>query len=204
MWKRVIIALFVIPLFLAVQAMSATAQWVEDGVGICTLGDIQYDPQIASDGAGGAIMVWEDHRSGVNYDIWAQRIDDYGNVKWTVDGVNICAALWEQRYPQLVSDGSAGAIIVWQDFRNGNFDIYAQRVDENGAVQWTVDGVVICTATGPQERPKIVSDDAGGAIITWMDYRGAAYDIYAQRIDGDGLVQWTANGVSVCAAAGHQ
>jgi len=43
------------------------------------------------------------------------------------------------------SDGAGGAIIVWQDKRNGsNFDIYAQRVSGTGNALWTVNGLAIC------------------------------------------------------------
>ncbi|GAG12961.1 unnamed protein product, partial [marine sediment metagenome] len=32
------------------------------------------------------------------------------------------------RNPQVISDGDGGAIIVWTDFRFGNYDVYAQRI----------------------------------------------------------------------------
>jgi hypothetical protein len=33
-----------------------------------------------------------------------------------------------QRFPEVVSDDSLGAIVVWEDSRAGNVDLYAQRV----------------------------------------------------------------------------
>jgi hypothetical protein len=36
-------------------------------------------------------------------------------------------------YPHIVSDGSGGAIMVWQDYRSGtNWDIYAGAVSAGG------------------------------------------------------------------------
>ncbi len=97
-----------------------------------------------------------------------------------------------QLYPTIVSDGSGGAIITWQDGRSGNVDIYAQRINASGAVQWTADGVAISTASNNQLIPTIVSDGSGGAIITWQDYRsGTTPDIYAQRVRSDGLLGGT-------------
>ena len=89
-----------------------------------------------------------------------------------------------------ISDGSGGAIIVWQDERDGNSDIYARRVDGFGNVLWTVDGVAICTDSETQIYPLAVSDDSGGAIIVWQDERDGNWDIYAQRVDSGGALLW--------------
>jgi hypothetical protein len=124
--------------------------------------------------------------------------------------VAICTASYGQYSPRIISEGSGGAIITWQDFRSGigiNYDIYAQRVNSSGAVQWTADGVAICTASYGQYSPRIISDGSGGAIITWQDFRsgiGINYDIYAQRINSSGAAQWIADGVAICTASGQQ
>ena len=64
--------------------------------------------------------------------------------------------------------------------------------------------VPLCTATDHQLRPTSVSNGAGGAIVTWEDYRSGNVDIYAQRISAAGTVQWAANGVALCTATGSQ
>ena len=111
--------------------------------------------------------------------------------EWLSDptvNVPICTAANDQESPQLVSDGAGGAIIAWEDWRSGAY-IYAQRVDANGTVLWTTNGVPICTAEDGQRYPKLVSDGTGGAIITWWDSRSSHLgDIYAQRIDSNGTV----------------
>jgi len=162
---------------------SGAVQWTTDGVALCTAaGDQQY-PAIVSDGAGGAIVTWEDYRSGSNYDIYAQRVNASGAVQWTTNGVALCTATGNQGVPKMTSDGAGGAIVTWPDGRNGNGDIYAQRVNAAGAVLWTANGVAICTAPGDQRSPTITSDGAGGAIIIWLDYRTGSYQLYAQMVD---------------------
>ena len=76
------------------------------------------------------------------------------------------------------------------DDRNGSHtDIYAQRIDSDGNPQWAIDGDSICTASGNQFYPELVSDGAGGAIITWEDERDDPDgDIYAQRVNRDGTL----------------
>ena len=108
---------------------------------------------------------------------------------WVQDGVALCTATGGQYYPTIVSDGAGGAIVTWYDYRSGNADIYAQRVNSSGTVQWTANGVAISTATNSQDTPTIVSDGAGGAIITWRDYRsGTNRDIYAQKVESLGFL----------------
>jgi hypothetical protein len=187
------------------QRISAagTVQWTADGVALCSATGGQYHPAIVADGAGGAIVTWFDQRSG-GYDIYAQRILAGGAVNWTANGVALCTDTGEQYYPNIVADVAGGAIVTWFDSRSGDYDIYAQKISSAGAPQWTANGVALCTATGTQWYPTIVADGAGGAIVAWTDSRNATDDIYAQRISTGGTVQWTADGVALCSAAGWQ
>lgn len=48
-------------------------------------------------------------------------------------------------------------------------------------------GRALSIATGAQGSPTIAPDGAGGAIVTWEDYRSTTYsDIYAQRVQANG------------------
>ena len=180
--------------------------WPANGIAVCKAIGLQHFPQITADSAGGYIVTWYDRRNGKNYDIYAQRIDANGISKWTRDGVAICTAEADQYDPIPVSDGRGGAIIIWQDRRGGNdYDIYGQRIDANGRLQWDTNGNVICAEKHDQENPRPVPDGKGGVVVTWQDRRGGNnYDIYAQRIDARGVVQWTANGIEICTAPEDQ
>jgi hypothetical protein len=184
---------------------AGTPQWTADGVALCTAAGDQEQPTVVPDGAGGAIVTWEDRRSGTDYDIYAQRVNAAGAPQWTANGVALCTAASEQLYPTIVSDGAGGAIVTWEDLRSSPGDIYAQRVNAAGVPQWTADGVALSTAANGQQYPTIASDGAGGAIATWYDGRGGTYnDIYAQRVNAAGAPQWTADGVALCTAANDQ
>ena len=167
---------------------SGTALWMPNGVGICVRPPTQERPRAASDGVGGAIIAWYEGEFGNNFDIWAQRVDAFGNVLWVAGGVPVCTATGHQVPPEIASDGAGGAVISWGDARiPSNWDIYAQRVDGTGGPLWRVDGVVACSVPGYQEYPDIVSDGLGGAIIAWYDERsGGGADIYAQRVSASG------------------
>lgn len=183
-------------------------QWSTDpniNTPICTASNDQFFPNIISDGAGGSIVTWEDFRNGNNYDVYTQRINYAGVILWSLNGVPIATVTKDQSMPVITEDGQGGAIIVWNDFRSGNYsDIYAQKINSNGVVQWAANGIAVCSAVNNQNNPTVVSDGTGGAIITWQDQRDGAFDIYAQRIDANGNALWTTDGVVICNAVNKQ
>jgi flagellar hook capping protein FlgD len=182
---------------------SGVEQWATGGVLVCGATGDQKLPVIVEDGQGGAVVAWLDDRAAGS-DVYAQRINAAGVTQWAATGVSLCTATGVQQSLSIVTDGQRGAIAAWQDLRGGTGDIYARRVDQNGAPQWTADGVVLCTATGVQEAPMAVTDGMGGAIAGWTDSRGSSKDIYVQRVNGSGTVQWAGNGVGVCTSNGDQ
>jgi hypothetical protein len=182
---------------------SGNLLWDPDGVPVCTITGAQRFPEAVSDGAGGAVITWQDYRGAVS-DIYAQRIDAAGTRLWHTTGLAICAATGDQYYPRISPDGTGGGIITWEDWRDGNGDIYARRVDGGGNVLWTVLGVAVCTDSYRQHEHQIASDGAGGAFIVWRDRRDGYDDIYFDRVYSDGSLGWGSNGMDICSDPGWQ
>ncbi|MFH1541485.1 MAG: hypothetical protein ABIE84_00140 [bacterium] len=150
------------------------------------------------------ILIWEDRRDGFS-DIYAQKINAQGTLLWTTTGLAVAPVSANQNFAQAVNDGAGGAIVVWQDYRNGNADIYAQRIGAAGDRLWGSTGVAISRAKAGQFSPTITADQQGGAIISWHDYRsGSGEDIYAQRIDSQGKSLWLEDGLAVATQKGTQ
>jgi len=185
---------------------NGVVKWDQNGVALCSAPNFQLNPQICSDGAGGAIITWDDERDITNTNVYAQCVNSNGDVMWTPNGVLLCTAINVQDEPQIIDDGMGGAIIAWTDARSGtDIDIYAQKIDSNGAVLWGSDGIILYNASFNQDNPQICSDEAGGAIVTWEDFRsGSDTDIYAQHVDSNGVVKWTPNGNVICNASDNQ
>ncbi len=175
--------------------------WTLNGVQLNTTTGRETDPVIVTDGSGGAIVVWQDSSPTTVWDIKTQRIDASGNILWGDTGVFMCKTNGVQEFVAVVEDGSGGAICAWQDARSGNWDIYVQKIDANGNILWTTNGVAITNIAGNQWSVEITTDGSGGAIITWYDNNN---DIYAQRVASNGSVMWTANGVPLCTEAHNQ
>ncbi|HTM57540.1 MAG TPA: hypothetical protein VL123_03920 [Candidatus Udaeobacter sp.] len=213
-------------LLIAVLAASlATAPtrpaWARDAaasrtnVALCVAPDRQTNPAMIPDGQGGAIVAWQDHRSGRNWDIYAQHVLAGGALDPAFggrEGMLICTAANDRANPAIASDGAGGAIVTWQDNRGGaDLDIYAQHVTAKGVLdpRWGgLNALAVCAGPKHQTDPTIVSDGAGGAIITWQDDRvGSTWDIYAQHVLANGTLDrsWGGPaGLALCTAANAQ
>src|SRR2546423_569402 len=118
--------------------------------------------------------------------------------QWSSDSTAntpICTLTSQQDDPQICSDESDGAIIVWQDTRNGGVtNIYAQRINAAGRPMWTQNGIRVCTpysSNSTQRNPVIASDGNGGAYVVWQDSRNSSrngIDLYGQHIGYNGLL----------------
>ena len=187
---------------------SGAPQWEPNGVAVCRAANDQAHQEIVPDGAGGVIVAWDDRRNGADTDIYAQALDALGAAQWTLNGEAVCTAPGDQIAPKLVSSGAGGAIVAWADQRSDPGDIYAQRLNASGVGQWTLNGVVVCTASGAQsfypQYSGIATDGGGGAYVTWEDGRNGAADIYVQQVTFNGLVKWTPSGAALCTAVGVQ
>ena len=188
-----------VPNIYALRISSATGDpytgWPSTGVVLSLTTEFQIDPDIVSDGYGGAIITWQQEGW-----IWAHRIKGDGTPGWVLPVSSETAV--KQR-PKIINDGTGYVTITWQEWQGGYCDIYAQRVSiSSGTVEWGIYGKPVSQANDNQLKPEIVSDGSGGAIITWEDYRDTttAPDIYAQRINsaGDPFTGWTPDGTPVC------
>ena len=169
--------------------------WPADGVAVCTATYRQQAPCIVSDGAGGAVIAWEDVRDGVGFDVYAQRVLAGGVVDpaWPTDGRAICALPEYQNVPAILADGAGGAMIVWQDNRNAgdsSTDLYSHHVRADGTLDpaWPTDGLAVCTDPSQQQHPAVVGDGAGGMVVSWLDDRDGATHPFAQHVLGSGSV----------------
>ena len=147
----------------------------------------QYTPSIVMGTMGNFVITWQDSRNGTfNPDIYAQMYDSLGVIQGTNFKVNDDPGTSSQYYPSIAMDNSGNFVITWQDYRNGNYDIYAQRYNTGGVAQGTNFKVNDDAGTNLQDAPSIAMDNAGKFAIVWEDRRNGNYDIYVQRYNPDG------------------
>ncbi len=171
------------------------------GVGVCVAAGRQYNAHVISDGTGGALIAWRDQRLG-SETLYAQRMTGGGVGAWAADGIAVGTQLNFE--PDLVSDGNGGMFVAWEQSASGNSDLRLQHVTRDGAFLCAAGGAPVCTLSSNSQRPQVIADENGGAIVAWQDDRQVTPDIYVQRLDGVGAASWTTNGVVLCAANSYQ
>jgi hypothetical protein len=169
-----------------------------EGILISSAPYTQSYPQIAFGGTN-YLVVWNDWRNG-NFDIYGARVNPSGIVL-DPDGIAILTMAGDQGAPAVAFDG-INFLVVWDDLRNGNGDIYGSRVDQSGVVL-DPGGIPISITGNYQIRPKITF---GGSyyLVVWFDRRNTVdFDIYGARMSPDGIVL-DPNGIPISQAAKHQ
>ncbi len=148
-------------------------------------GSSQERPSLAFDGLN-YLIVWMDYRNGV-WDIYGSRVSPAGLVIDSL-GIAISKASERQMYPAVDFDGT-DYLVVWQDRRRGNWDIYGTRVSQEGVVLDSV-GFILTNSSRDQSMPSITF---GGTdyFVTWWDgtsnpsYQG----LYGARVTTGGVVR---------------
>ncbi len=127
-----------------------------------------------------------------DYDCYFQKINkDNGLKLWASD--KKIADLTNSSQSNLkifTSPTSTDFFGVWQDNKDGDYDIYLQKFDEAGNSLW-MNPVMVnsndeSSNLSDQYDPNIVVDVEDNAYIEWTDTRNPASSIYIQKISKDG------------------
>ena len=88
--------------------------------------------------------------------------------------------------PSVAIDSSKNFVVVWQDSRNGNADIYGQMFTSTGTPVGPNFIVSDDPGSNDQYIPDVAMTPSGRFFVVWYDYRNGNYDIYGQLFENDG------------------
>ncbi len=166
---------------------NGTNLWSINGLPVGATNGNQSAVDILSTSSSNGVMVtWRDGRNGSD-DIYIDKISPSGNSSWQVNGVLLSNSNFNKLNPNICSDGNGGAIVTWQDSTINDWDVYAQKINSIGQLQWQPGGEVVSSAIEIQSHPKNIPDGSGGSIFVWQDKRANQYDIYCHHLDANGL-----------------
>lgn len=176
---------------------SGTRLWGTGGINVSGSNSLYSDPQIVSDGNGGAIVSWViTENLAVRY--YMQKINSNGQLQWAPEGVLVCPTMVTPApFYKLIPDNQGGAILIWDDTRAGFNQIYAQRINSNGNRAWPVDGLPCSNNFANLFDHEAVADSTGGFFLCYSMVTGGLNnnDIIAQHIDSGGNLTWGSFGL---------
>ena len=149
--------------------------------------------------AGSAMLVWSFSNSNNEEDLYAQRIDTNCNLLWpnsnnpSFSGIPISLETGNQSYPRVTYYDENSSVVVWEDDRSGDDDIYAQFINMDGSLAFNQD-LLVCSASDRQYKPRVKAD-SNGAFVVWSDRRNSNFiddnnHIYMQKINATTGVEW--------------
>jgi hypothetical protein len=151
------------------------------------------NPSVVWNGSGFAV-VWDDTK-GSNRDIYFQRLDALGGPLG--NSIRVTSATSLQEDASIAWDGTQYAV-VWTDERDGNREIYGQRIDGTGSLVGSA--VRLTSAAGTSQRPSVVALSSGRFGVAWEDARSGQAAVWYAPWEGPG---WSAvAGSAVSASTG--
>ena len=185
--------------------------WPANGAAVAVGSGDQFYPVGVPDGAGGAIVAFEDWRDAGQPAISLQHVRGDGSIGGGLpsDGVVVSTATGTRGSPTAVSDDAGGIYVAWEDTRNGPANVYVLRADSNCTTLpgWTANGTRLCPLLHVQTAPALTRGGFGDLIVAWGDRRNDLDDdVYLQDLLAGGAPRpgWPATGQSVCTFPGDQ
>jgi hypothetical protein len=132
-----------------------------------------YYPSAAASGSN-VHVIWEDSRDG-NTEIYYKCSPDSG-LSWGAD-TRVSYNSADSWVPSVAASGS-NLHVVWQDERDGNFEIYYKRSTDSG-ITWGTDTRL--TYNGAQSYNPWVAASGSNLHVVWYDTRDGNSEIYYKR-----------------------
>lgn len=130
-------------------------------------------------------ITWTDNRDG-NYEIYFKSSVDGGGTWSTDTRLTNNSALSD--YPSIDADGNT-VIIVWQDSRDGNSEVYCKR-SADGGLSWAADNRLTNNSSFSEYASVTISGTK--AVVAWEDNRDGNREIYS-KYSTDGGTTWSAD-----------
>ncbi len=151
----------------------------------------QYMAELAVDSSNNPYITWTDERDG-NKNIYLAKYNPVdGSQTWEIK-VNSNTNTTDQYSSSFAIDTSDNIYIAWTDEREGNPDIYAQKIDISGTKLWTDDvRVNISLGTSNEYNPSVtidVSTAPDTPYVTWESNVNGDNDIFISSFEEYGSV----------------
>ena len=135
---------------------------------------IAWSPSLGADDDGNVCLVWSDRRDG-NYEIYFRRYlygVGWGKEKRVTSNSAVSAN------PSATVDCDGNLHIVWEDYRDGNDEIYYRRITDSDGPGWDPVDTRLTEDIYTSWDASVAADCAGNVHVLWADNRSSNFEIY--------------------------
>ncbi|MBI9037070.1 MAG: T9SS type A sorting domain-containing protein [Bacteroidales bacterium] len=186
-------------LMIAFSPILVFGQWVNNPTlnsPICVTQDWSVLPRIVTDEDGNSYISWFSGDENLNFNVYMQRLDAYGNNLWENNGLLISdnqTDTWVCDY-DLVLDNENAAVLVTQDRRTGASNAFAYRMSSTGEFLWGDNGIQLTNTPEADYTPKAIVTDNNDFIFMWNivpeDTTNTPVKVGMQKVSAAGSFLW--------------
>lgn len=148
------------------------AGWSEGGRTLCAAPGSQMQPAIALSGDGGVWLAWKDYRESSRSAVYLLKLDEAGApvAGYPAEGARVSGADSPASDPVLLSDGTGGAWLIWQQGRRGSRGLRLKHFASDGGLApgWPADGRALTGLPADATHPAASSAPGGGFALAWV------------------------------------
>ncbi|MBC8320962.1 MAG: T9SS type A sorting domain-containing protein [Bacteroidetes bacterium] len=184
----------VIPIF-------ALAQWSNTPNHNTMIADTigsQVVPIVVTNSLGETYISWYSEFEDLNYDVYLQKMDKNGMKLWDEEGLLISdheTNTWVTTY-DMILDQNENVILVTQDMRTGNSDVFAYKISPSGEFLWGDNGIQLSNTTGFDPSPQVTVTNNNDLIFLWGEELIDTTQntiLFVTRYSPDGNKLWETN-----------
>ena len=157
---------------------AATSSWGTASLIETDNAENAFNPQIAFDGSGNALAVWN-QSDGTRNNIWANRFAA-ATSSWGTAALIETDNFGDALDPQIAFDASGNALTVWSQFDGTRYNIWANRFTA-ATSSWGTASLIETDNAGNAFSPQVTFDASGNALAVWSQSDGTRTNIWVNR-----------------------
>lgn len=158
--------------------------WDSGGIPVCTQKGIQKNFALSSDDKN-IFLVWEDFRNDPYGDIYAQKLDFFGNPQWKENGIVVSNLEGVESDPQIASDNYGGCYVSWIEKILKVNKVYIQYINGSGKKLFGQFGIFTSNPEADAIQNFLLVDEKNEPIIFYTDRKNNS-KIYFQKFSKKG------------------
>jgi hypothetical protein len=163
-----------------------------DGKRVSDLSGMKAKPITSVNLPNTSVVLWKDFSRNSHGDLLIQKVMVNGNLLWGNNGIRLSENLFDVAEYSVDSDVRGNTFVSYigkKDEFDPEATIYVQMLDNNGRKRFP-DGKELYTSDIKKSMSSVISDNAGGAYIFWVESGGGKSVLFSQHVDSTGNLSW--------------